>query len=489
MSIFSKYIFIQNISTLNNQYKNEFNEHRIHTNLQRCKLIGVVTLFINLSLLMVDFMFYKSTEIDALLSFYLFYSHIFISILNLIWLMFLKLHKNPLIVIKIRFICVVFIIINLYWNAFMALVNVNFSGQITGYTLGIIGISVCLLLTPFEAFLICFLSLAFFNIGLTYVIDNTKLLYFLIINSSVAALISYIILRFKLIYFQQDFINRKNLLESKKELEITNQKLEEYEKLRTDFFANISHELKTPINVISCAQQMINTLITHDEHIDRSISKYLSMIKQNSNRLIRLISNLIDITKIDSFNFDINLINTDIIKVIEDITMSVVSFIENKGLSITFDTSFEEKIIACDPDQIERIILNLLSNAIKFTDKGGSIFVNIYLEENMICISIKDTGIGIPENMKDLIFDRFVQVDKSTSKNSEGSGIGLSLVKSLVEIHGGNIHVNSRVGDGSEFIVMLPNITLEEEAIEEELLLVNSDCIKKASIEFSDIYD
>lgn len=489
MEILSKYSFIQNVSNFTDQYKTEFHEHRDYTNFQRCKLIGLVTLFINLLLLILDLMLYKSTETDTLLSFYLFYSHILIFILNLIWIIYLKLHKKPISIIKIRFACSVFIIINLYWNAFMALINVNYSGQITGYTLGIIGISVCLVLTPFEAFFTCFISLAFFNVGLVYIVDNTKLLYFLIINSSVAALISYIILRFKFIYFLQDFINRKKLLESKKELEITNQKLKEYEKLRTDFFANISHELKTPINVISCAQQMMDVLVTHDERIDPSISKYLSMIKQNSHRLIRLIGNLIDITKIDSFNFNINLINTDIVKVIEDITMSVSSFIENKGLSITFDTSLEEKIIACDPDQIERIILNLLSNSVKFTEKGGSIFVNVYLKDSNVCVSIKDTGIGIPNDMKELIFDRFIQVDKSTSKNTEGSGIGLSLVKSLIEMHGGSIHVNSTVDEGSEFIVILPGITLKEEVIEEGGVHINSDCIKKINIEFSDIYD
>lgn len=489
MSVFSKYGFIQNVGILTDEYKNEFKEYREFTNFQRCKLIGLVTLFINLLLLIVDLMLYKLTETDSLLSFYLFYSHILIFTLNLVWFIFLKLCKTPISVIKMKFACSIFIIINLYWNAFMALINVNFSGQITGYTLGIIGISVCLFLTPYEAFFICFISLALFNIGLTYVVDNTKLLYFLIINSTIAGLISYIILRFKFIYFLQDFINRKNLLESQKELEITNQKLKEYEKLRTDFFANISHELKTPINVISCAQQMMDVLITQDEHSNPNITKYLNMIKQNSHRLIRLIGNLIDITKIDSFNFDINPINTDIVKIIEDITMSVASFVENKGLSITFDTSFEERIIACDPDQIERIILNLLSNSVKFTDKGGSIFVNIYHKGNQVCICIKDTGIGIPSEMKDLIFDRFIQVDKSTSKNSEGSGIGLSLVKSLVHMHSGSIHVNSIVGEGSEFIVMLPDITLKENKIEEELLLANADYITKVNIEFSDIYE
>lgn len=169
--------------------------------------------------------------------------------------------------------------------------------------------------------------------------------------------------------------------------------------------------------------------------------------------------------------------------------MSVAGFVEDKGLDFIFDTEVEEKSISCDPDKIERIMLNLLSNAVKFTDKGGSIFVNIYIKDNKVYISVKDTGIGIPSNMKDLIFDRFVQVDKAISRAREGSGIGLALVKSLVEMHKGNIYVNSKLGEGSEFIVALPDTMLNEsEKIENSVSTVENQ-VERINIEFSDIYD
>ena len=137
--------------------------------------------------------------------------------------------------------------------------------------------------------------------------------------------------------------------------------------------------------------------------------------------------------------------------------MSVAEHIEGKKITLIFDTEIEEKIVACDPDKIERIMLNLLSNAIKFTDKRGKIFVNVYLQNNYICISVKDNGIGISEEMQNLIFDRFIQVDKSISRNREGSGIGLAIVKSLVELHNGKITLESKIGQGSDFTILIPN--------------------------------
>lgn len=168
--------------------------------------------------------------------------------------------------------------------------------------------------------------------------------------------------------------------------------------------------------------------------------------------------------------------------------MSVANYIEDKGITLIFDTEIEEKVIACNPDSMERIILNLLSNAMKSTNKDGSIFVNIYLEPNSVCISIKDTGIGIPENMCDLIFDRFMQVDSSLSRAKEGSGIGLSLVKSLVEIIGGSISVKSKWGEGSEFIIKLPDVNIPESEEQHTHQCLEEGYINKINIEFSDIY-
>ncbi|MBA8982893.1 sensor histidine kinase [Clostridium saccharobutylicum] len=146
--------------------------------------------------------------------------------------------------------------------------------------------------------------------------------------------------------------------------------------------------------------------------------------------------------------------------------------------------------MACDADKIERIILNLLSNAIKFTPSGGNILINIHDKGSSIIVSVKDNGTGIPLDKQEYIFKRFIQVDKSLSRNREGSGIGLSLVKSLVELHKGNIKLISTYGEGSEFIMEFPISVLpsNEKTILDENLNTQTS-IEMINIEFSDIYD
>ncbi|MDG5855936.1 sensor histidine kinase [Clostridium beijerinckii] len=269
-------------------------------------------------------------------------------------------------------------------------------------------------------------------------------------------------------------------------------KAAEYDKLKTEFFANLSHEFRTPLNVMLSTLQLLNLIGANKTNTDSKdkISKYYNIMKQNCYRLLRLVNNLIDITKIDAEYFKLNLKNENIISTIEDITLSVTDYAKNKGLDIIFDTNVEEKTMACDADKIERIMLNLLSNAIKFTSSGGSIFVNILDKDSSIMVSVKDTGVGIPKDKQLSIFKRFVQVDKSLSRKREGSGIGLSLVKSLVELHNGTIKINSEYGKGSEFIIELPVKVLpeSENATSDEDLAKESN-IQRIKIEFSDIYD
>ncbi|MEQ8199507.1 MAG: ATP-binding protein, partial [Clostridiaceae bacterium] len=144
-------------------------------------------------------------------------------------------------------------------------------------------------------------------------------------------------------------------------------------------------------------------------------------------------------------------------------------------------------IIACDPEKIERIILNIVSNAVKFTNPGGTIFVNLIDKYDSVEIEIKDTGIGIDKKDLDNIFKRFHQVDKTLSRNSEGTGIGLTLVKSIVELHGGNITVDSLVGEGTTFRIELPARIVENSNAIEKIKPMNSK-IELINIEFSDIY-
>ncbi|WP_432403018.1 PAS domain-containing sensor histidine kinase [Wukongibacter sp. M2B1] len=277
---------------------------------------------------------------------------------------------------------------------------------------------------------------------------------------------------------------QKRIEENRKKID----EMLEYDKLKTEFFANISHELRTPLNLILSTLQLLDFKVENDILELKDTRKNHQIIKQNCYRLLRLINNLIDITKIDSGYFNINLKNHNLINVVEDITLSVAEHVRNKNIQLLFDTDTEEKIMACDPDQIERIILNLLSNAVKFTMPGGQILVNLEDKGDKVIIYIKDTGIGIPSDKIDMIFKRFRQIDKSFTRSHEGSGIGLSLTESLVKMHGGEISVKSEYGSGSEFIISLPVKMLEDSECKIENNNAKNSHVESISIEFSDIY-
>jgi len=264
-----------------------------------------------------------------------------------------------------------------------------------------------------------------------------------------------------------------------------------YDKVKTEFLANMSHELRTPLNVICSTIQLLKSLDGSKNLGNEKIKYYIKIMNQNSLRLLRLINNIIDTTKIEADSISLNLKNGDIVYVVEEISQSVAEYIKSHGITLIFDTDVEEKIIAFDEEKIERIMLNLLSNAVKFTEANGRILVNISDKGDFIEISIKDTGIGIPKGKLEFIFERFAQIDKSTSRHNEGSGIGLALVKSLVEMHGGGISAQSEERKGSEFIVNLP-VRLVDRQVEENNLnnkeVFETDYKQNLSIEFSDIY-
>ncbi len=263
------------------------------------------------------------------------------------------------------------------------------------------------------------------------------------------------------------------------------------DQLKTEFFSDVSHELRTPINVIFSTLQLFGLLI--EEHIvhdkQNHVNKYIHIMKQNCYRLLRLINNIIDISKIDYGFFELELKNQDIVHLIESITLSVAEYIENQSLDLIFDTDVEEKIIACDPDKIERIILNLLSNAVKFTPRGGHIVVRLQDEREQIKVVVSDSGVGIPRDKINILFNRFKQANRALTKDQPGSGIGLSLVKSFVELHDGTIAVESQPGQGTVFTFTLPAQQIEssEAAITSE---INEPCghIETINVEFSDIY-
>ena len=264
------------------------------------------------------------------------------------------------------------------------------------------------------------------------------------------------------------------------------EKMKKHEEVKNEFFANISHELRTPLNIFYSTLQLLDLKNNDMSICFREVyGNHKQCLEINCKRMLRLINNIVDITKIDVGFTQAKFVNCDIVRAIEDITLSVINYAENKNINIVFDTEIEEHIIKCDLSMIERAMLNLLSNAIKFTKENGNIAVNLYKDEQWVHILVKDDGIGIPIDIQDMIFERFVQVDKSLTRLNEGSGIGLSIVKSIVELNKGEIYLDSDGENGTEFEILLPNEKLEDYEYDNNYK-VNLD---KIELEFSDIYE
>lgn len=290
----------------------------------------------------------------------------------------------------------------------------------------------------------------------------------------------------KLKVYKEEIKLKEEILEEKKKLL---QEMSNYDKMKTDFFVNISHELRTPLNIILSTLQLLKLYADNDQISSKDIQfpKYLQAMKQNCYRLLRLVNNVIDITKVDSGYINPVFKRQDIVAVIEDTALSAVDYMKSNHMEFYFDTNTEEKYMCFDQDKVERIILNLLSNAVKFSNPSSTISVQLMDKGDTVSIIVKDTGIGMHKDTLETIFEKFSQADKSLSRCHEGSGIGLSLVKSLVEVHNGTISVESEYGKGSTFIVTLP-ANLQETPIEEPVTApFASPEADKVHIEFSDL--
>lgn len=182
----------------------------------------------------------------------------------------------------------------------------------------------------------------------------------------------------------------------------------------------------------------------------------MGIMDRNCSRLLSLINNLIDHTKIENNSYIINKKDEDIVYLVEETVLDMKDYIEEKGLELIFDTDVEEKVIRCDKIDIVRCIINLVGNAVKFTSEGGLIEVLLQDLDDKVNIIVKDNGIGISEENQKIIFDRFNQVVDESSEQKGGSGLGLTITKQLITLHNGEIYVESEVGVGSEFIIILP---------------------------------
>jgi signal transduction histidine kinase/ligand-binding sensor domain-containing protein/AraC-like DNA-binding protein len=283
------------------------------------------------------------------------------------------------------------------------------------------------------------------------------------------------------------------------------EKLQEVDELKSRFFANISHEFRTPLMLILGLSKKIL-----DKAKDQVFKDDINVIKRNANRLHGLVNQLLDLSKLESGNMTLRTSPQNIIPLLKGLVLSFASFAERKRIKLKFNSKEEEIVAYIDKDKIEKIVTNLLSNAFKFTPEGGRVEVVINCQAELVSassvnhkipkqvrndkngfveISISDTGIGISPDRIDKIFDRFYQVDSSHTREQEGTGLGLALTKELVELHKGQIEVESSEGKGSTFIVTLPlgKVHLKPEEIIEGKL-EGEDAIPE-ELELSTEYD
>lgn len=267
-------------------------------------------------------------------------------------------------------------------------------------------------------------------------------------------------------------------IQLEKELDIINSK----NKFKTEFLSNIAYDIKKPVSTIF---EMNNALIKNKEAYNtENINNNTKLIKQNCYRLIKLLNNIEDVSNIENGTCNLQLRKCDIVKLIENIVNISKSYTDRKKIEISFKTEVNKKMLALDIETVEKIILNILSNAIKFTDEGGKIEINLYIKNNQVCISIKDTGIGIPKDKTEIIFENFEQLDTTLSRGSEGTGMGLSVVKKLADLNNIKINVESELNCGSKFEIVLPNNTISKNIKPQDKFTQ----AEKVEMEFSDIY-
>lgn len=257
------------------------------------------------------------------------------------------------------------------------------------------------------------------------------------------------------------------------------------EEIKNQVLANISHDFKTPINVIYSTVQMQDININKKKY--DSLISFNEIIKQNCNKLIRLINNFIDSIKLEDDILSANLKYVNMVSLVEDITSSVLNYAKEKDINLVFDTDSEEIYTSTDIEFMEKIMLNLLSNSIKYNKVGGSIDVKVEETKKMIIISVKDSGIGIPREKLKSVFNRFERADRSSIETKEGSGIGLNIVKQMVEALNGAIDISSVENVGTVVKIIFQKDNKAQYDMDDINALNIENLDEKIKLELSDI--
>jgi CheY-like chemotaxis protein/signal transduction histidine kinase/CHASE3 domain sensor protein len=243
-------------------------------------------------------------------------------------------------------------------------------------------------------------------------------------------------------------LQEQNVKLSSKSIEVA-----EANRLKSEFLSNMSHELRTPLNSIMA---LSNVLIQRSKtKLSDEENSYLEIIERNGRNLLRLINDVLDLSKIEAGKIELSVKFINISMLLNNIQENIKPLADKKGLKITLEVPYDLPAIETDETRFQQVITNIIGNAVKFTEKG-EVSITAGYDDFSIWIEVKDTGIGIPKKELSHIFDKFRQVDGSSSRSYEGTGLGLSIVHELVSIIGGDIQVESKLGEGSVFKLILP---------------------------------
>jgi signal transduction histidine kinase/DNA-binding response OmpR family regulator len=247
---------------------------------------------------------------------------------------------------------------------------------------------------------------------------------------------------------------RENLEKSRADLEEANSKLKELDQMKSEFLNTVSHELRTPLTSIKAFAEI---LIDNEGEDLETQMEFLGIINKESDRLTRLINNLLDLSRIEAGRMNWHFGNYPVNELVKGACETLRLSAEKKGVELKLDLQDAASSIYADEDKMTQVLTNLVGNALKFTPTGGTIVVKTWNEGSHVCISVRDSGLGIAPEHHGRIFEKFGQVDTSETREIKGSGLGLPIAKSIVEAHKGTISVASELGQGSTFMIRLDN--------------------------------
>ncbi len=244
---------------------------------------------------------------------------------------------------------------------------------------------------------------------------------------------------------ETDILEINDLVDSINNL---SQNIKEQENIRKRLTGDISHELKTPLtNIQSHLEAMIDGVWEPTE-------ERLASVKEEAERLTCLVSDMQKLNKYDEYSMRLKKVQSNLGDIISFVVFQFSNLAKTKNIEIKYEKKDIE--INCDKDKITQALINILSNAIRYSNEGGTIYIDETVEKNKVLISVEDKGIGISEDDLKYVFERFYRADKSRTRATGGTGIGLTIVKSIVSAHGGEIYVKSKLGEGSKFTIILP---------------------------------